>query len=260
MNAPVIFDFDDSIWLNDTSDGNKELAWIKKPQKTALICGYADLVTVGNQYLFDFAKQYNENVVIIPTLIDTDYHKPAALSRSNERVCIGWTGTATTLKQYCAAIPMLQEIKRLHGDKVYFKVIANVDVWSQDLEVKLTKWSKENEIEELSEFDIGIMPLPDDLWSKGKCGFKGLQCMALEIPVVMSPVGVNVEIIQHGVNGFLATDTLSWVESLSKLIDSKELRESVGKEGRKTVCEKYSVNAYRERFLQIFDTVKKLRN
>ncbi|MCF0207670.1 MAG: glycosyl transferase family 1, partial [Bacteroidales bacterium] len=193
--VPVIFDFDDSIWLNDTSEGNQNLAWLKHPQKTAEICRVSTLVTVGNQNLANYAKQFSQNVFIIPTTINTNYHRPSGKKSQNDRICIGWTGTQTTLKHYETAFNVLKRIKEKYGEKVYFKVIMNSTTWKSEVEdTKVVQWSAANEIEELCEFDIGLMPLPDDIWSRGKCGFKGLQCMALELPVVMSPVGVNSEI------------------------------------------------------------------
>ncbi len=111
----------------------------------------------------------------------------------------------------------------------------------------------EEEIVQLSHIDIGIMPLPNDEWSRGKCGFKGLQYMAMEIPCIMSAVGVNTEIIEHGVNGFLAHNNDEWEEYLTLLIDNSELRKTIGKQGRKTVKERYSINSQRLKYVEIFE-------
>lgn len=247
---PVIFDFDDSIWLNDTSEGNQSLAWMKKPKKTADICKYANLVTVGNQYLADYALKYNSNIFILPTTINTEYHKPIKCSDKSEKICIGWTGTTTTLKHFDTASPILKKLKEKYADKIYFKVIVNSEKWVRDIDVKFIKWSLKNEISDLCEFDIGIMPLPDNEWSNGKCGFKGLQCMALEMPVVMSPVGVNTEIISHGINGFLANSEQEWFEILCKLVENADLRKIIGKEARKTVEDSYSVHTWQDKVLK----------
>lgn len=247
---PVIFDFDDSIWLNDTSEGNQSLAWMKRPEKTSDICKYSNLVIVGNQYLADYVLKYNPNIFILPTTINTEYHKPTNCSLKSEKICIGWTGTTTTLKHYDIAIPTLKKLKEKYKDKIYFKVIVNHEKWVRDIDVKFVKWSLENEISDLCEFDIGIMPLPDNEWSHGKCGFKGLQCMALEMPVIMSPVGVNTEIISHGTNGFLAKTEQEWFDILSELIENAELRKKIGKAGRKTVEEKYSVKVWQDIFVK----------
>jgi glycosyltransferase involved in cell wall biosynthesis len=123
--------------------------------------------------------------------------------------------------------------------------------------VKGQPWKKATEVTDLEEIDIGIMPLPDDEWAKGKCGLKGLQYMAFAIPAIMSPVGVNTEIIQDGVNGFLADSEDEWFEKLSILIESFELRKKMGEEGRKTVVGKYSVKANQQLYLKYFSDLIK---
>jgi glycosyltransferase involved in cell wall biosynthesis len=254
--VPVIFDFDDAIWLNDTSDGNKNLAWMKRTKKTADICRYANLVTAGNNYLADYAKQYNPNTIVIPTTINTKHHKPFS-NKDSESICIGWTGTSTTLKHLYWILPTLNRLKKKYGEKIYFKVIVNSEKWDKQPKVKLVQWKLETEREDLAEFDIGIMPLPDNEWTKGKCGFKGLLCMAMEIPVVMSPVGVNNDIINHCKNGFLCETYDEWFDALCKLIESKDLRNKLGKNGKQTVEQKYSVNAWNKKILTVFNEITK---
>ena len=249
----IILDFDDSIWLNDVSYGNSNLKWLKNPLKTDKIISLASCVFAGNSYLAEHARKFNENVKIIQTTIDTNYHTPEKWSKEKKGVCIGWTGTSTTLKHFETAVPVLNKIKQKYGNAIYFKVIVNFEYKNNILNLSSTPWNKETEIQDLCEFDIGIMPLPDDDWSKGKCGFKGLQYMALEIPTIMSPVGVNSEIITDGCNGFLASAEEEWIEKLSALIESSELREKLGKAGRQTVVEKYSVEAWKDKYLYYFN-------
>jgi glycosyltransferase involved in cell wall biosynthesis len=244
---PLIFDFDDSIWLNDTSIGNQNLSWIKKPEKTSKICRFADVVTVGNQYLADYASKYNQRVKIFPTVIDTTYHQNTK-HHKNERLCIGWTGTEPTLKHFNTAIPVLKRLYRHYGDKISFRIIVNFPYDCRDLPVEVVQWNKSTEIQDLSAIDIGIMPLPDNEWTRGKCGFKGLQYMALEIPTVMSPVGINSTIIRDGENGFLAGEDDEWFNKLSALIESKSLRNKLGKAGRDTVKNHYSKQAWEDSF------------
>ena len=121
-----------------------------------------------------------------------------------------------------------------------------MDYYQPELNITSTQWTKETEIEELNAIDIGIMPLPDDKWSRGKCAFKGIQYMALEKPSVMSPVGVNNDIVEDGVNGFLASTDKEWVEKLSLLIESEELRQKIGKAGRDTILKDFSVDSQKE--------------
>ncbi|PIP55052.1 MAG: glycosyl transferase family 1 [Bacteroidetes bacterium CG23_combo_of_CG06-09_8_20_14_all_32_9] len=251
-NSIIIFDFDDAIWLNDTSEGNANLNWLKKPSKTASIIKIADLVLAGNAYLSQYAKRFNPRTEIMPTTIDTDYHKRIYEFQKKTSICIGWTGTSTTLKHFETIIPALKKIKTTFNKKIYFKVIVNFPYHLPELDIEATQWSLEKEIQDLSEIDIGIMPLPDDEWSKGKCGFKGLQYMSLEIATIMSPIGVNTEIIKDGENGFLASTEEEWVEKLSLLIEDESLRLTLGKKGRQTVEERYSVNALKNQYVQYF--------
>ena len=249
---PIVFDFDDAIWLNDISDGNKNLGWLKNPSKTDRIIQYSSLVLAGNAYLAQHAKIFNPHVEIIPTTIDTSYHiKTKTNFNSQKPVCIGWTGTATTLKHFQTALPVLIKLKNKYRDKIFFKIIVDVPFEVPQLNLVATIWEKEKEIEQLEDFQIGIMPLPDDDWSKGKCGFKGLQYMSLEIPTVVSPVGVNTEIVRDGENGFLASGPYEWMEKLSALIDNPELRERIGKNGRNTVLQRYSVISQQNRYIEL---------
>jgi glycosyltransferase involved in cell wall biosynthesis len=247
--SKLVFDFDDAIWHLDVSDANKKFGWLKNPGKTATIISMSDLVIGGNAYLADYAKHHNDHVTVIPTTIDTDEYVKPDVKKSNGTICIGWSGSITTIKHFESALSFLKKLKSKYGEKILIKVIGDSSYENSELGIKGLAWSKESELRELSSFDIGIMPLPDDEWAKGKCGLKGLQYMALEIPTLMSPVGVNSEIINDGVNGFLAMQENEWVEKISLLVESAELRKKMGSEARKTVVEKYSVNSQQEKYL-----------
>ena len=250
--AKVVFDFDDAIWLPNVSEGNKALQKLKSPDKIKRILPEVDLIFAGNNYLADFSRNYNQNVRVVPTTIDTNYHVPNHDNKEGT-VCIGWTGTQTTLKYLNLLKPVFKELKRKFGDKVYFKVICDTPFKLEGLEIKNEKWNKEKEIQQLEEIDIGVMPLTDDQWSRGKCGFKGLQYMAMEAATLMSPVGVNQEIIDHGINGYLVNSENEWVTYISELIENPELRKKIGQEGRKTIIEKYSVDANKHRYIDYFN-------
>lgn len=255
--ARVIFDFDDSIWLPNVSDANKNLNWLKSFSKTGKIISYASLVFAGNRYLHDYAVQFNKNVMIVPTTIDTSAYVRLPVKRSENRIIIGWSGSITTIQHFRFAEPFLHIIKAKYGDKVHIKVIGDKRYSNPQFEVEAHDWNMEAELRELSSFDIGIMPLPDDMWAKGKCGLKGLQYMALEIPTIMSPVGVNSDIIQDGENGFLASGVDEWVAKISQLIESQELRLTVGRKARQTVVEKYSFDAWKETYRDVLGQSKK---
>ncbi len=254
-SAKLIFDFDDSVWLLQKTDrsANKNLLWLKNPSKTSKIIKMSDMIFAGNQYLADYAASFNKNIVIIPTTIDIHEYQSGSEKKNSGIICIGWSGSFSTIDHFTLALPALKSIKNKYQDRVTFKVIGDGNYTNEELGIKGIAWNKQDEIKELSFIDIGIMPLPDDEWSKGKCGLKGLQYMALGIPTIMSPVGVNKLIIQDGENGFLASEKEEWVNKISKLIEDTELRMKIGEAGRKTVLENYSVDSQKSRYLKYFN-------
>jgi glycosyltransferase involved in cell wall biosynthesis len=253
--VPMIFDFDDSIWLQTVSESNKKLAFLKDASKTARIIEKAALVFAGNEFLADYARQFNNNVVIVPTTIDTDVYKPVPDVKDKQHVCIGWSGSFSTIEHFETALPALRLVKERFGGRVSFKIIGDGNYYCKDLDAQGLPWIADTEVRDLSTFDIGIMPLPDTEWAKGKCGLKGLQYMALGIPTLMSPVGVNTEIIQHGENGFLPRTEDEWIACLSELIESEELRRRIGDAGKATLEAGYATKAWDARYLQYFDEV-----
>lgn len=250
--AKVIFDFDDSIWLEDTSPGNKKWAWLKKPEKFFTSIYYASIVIAGNNYLADKAKIINKNTVIIPTTIDTDIHVPQPQLRNKEVITIGWSGSISTIKHFQSLLPVLKRIKEKYKNKIHFKILGDANYKNSEINIEAVSWSENTEVEQLNTFDIGIMPLINDEWTKGKCGLKGLSYMACEVATVMSKVGVNATIIENNVNGLLVNNEKEWFDALCKLIENKELRERLGTNGRQTVIEKYSVEANKEKYLEVF--------
>ncbi len=253
----IVFDFDDAIWLPNVSDANKNFSWLKDYAKTEKLIALSDLVFAGNTYLQNYALNHSKNVVIVPTTIDTREYIPQTKQNKSDKICIGWSGSITTIQHFNYAVPFLEKLKEKYKDKIEILVIGDSSYQNKDLGVESIDWKKNTELEDLSRIDIGIMPLPDDKWSRGKCGLKGLQYMALEIPTIMSPVGVNTEIIRDGENGFLADSEEEWMDKLSRLIESKELREKLGKSGRKTVVEHYSFDAWKEKYLEYFQALSK---
>jgi glycosyltransferase involved in cell wall biosynthesis len=248
----VIFDFDDAIWLADESSHQGLLGRLKKPRKTSAIIALADKVIAGNTYLADYALRFNENVLVIPTTIDTERYKPGDKTQDSS-VIIGWSGSFSTIKHFEEIVPVLLEIKKKYQQKVRFKLIGDANYRHHELGITGIEWQADTEVKDLQEFDIGIMPLPDNDWTRGKCGAKGLQYMGLGIATIMSPVGVNTDIIEDGVNGFLAENTEDWLRKLEKLIEFPEFRKELGVAGRKTVVEEYSVEANKEKYLALFE-------
>lgn len=250
--AKLIFDFDDAIWLPNISAANRRLSFLKRPKKIAEIIRQADLVIAGNDYLKAYAELYNRNVMVIPTTIDTRFYSSLKQHRQKETVVIGWTGSMSTIEHFRFLLPVLRRLKQHYKNKIELRLIGDPYYREVDLCVWTKAWQSHTEVDDLMSFDIGIMPLPDNAWTQGKCGLKGLQYMALGIPAVMSPVGVNRQIIQDGQNGFLASDEEEWFHKLALLIEDADLRQRLGWAGRKTVEERYSVLANQEKYLQAF--------
>jgi glycosyltransferase involved in cell wall biosynthesis len=251
--AYVIFDFDDAIWLADTSPGNLRWEWVKCPSKLFDSIRAAHQVIAGNEFLAAKARPFNPHTVVIPTTVDTDTHVPKPALRGGAAVVIGWSGSVSTVKHVERLLPVLQKLKDKYGDRIHFRIlgVAAVDFVLPDL--ICVPWTADTEVNELNRFDIGIMPLPDDEWSRGKCGLKALSYLACGIPAVVSPVGVNAEVITHGMNGFLAASDEEWLASLELLVADPSLRVKLGTAGRELVISKYSVAANAGKYLAVFE-------
>lgn len=250
LRKKYIYDFDDAIWLPNYSQSNAKFHRLKAYGKVKKIIRWADTVVVGNSFLAEYAKQYNDNVQIIPTTIDLDNVHNKVTGHQEDVIRIGWTGSHTTMEYLPQLVPTLKELEKSYPIK--FRVISNHPP-EIDLDcLEYVEWNKTTEIEDLAAIHIGVMPLKDSVWAKGKCGFKGLQYMSLQIPSVMSAVGVNTEIIEHGINGFLCNSDDDWHEILLALIQDIELRKTIGLAGHHTVKDRFSVAANTPNYLALF--------
>ncbi len=250
LGKKMVYDFDDAIWLPNTSEHNQMAAKLKWHQKVGPICKWAYKVSCGNEYLCNYARQFNPNVVLNPTTIDTEHHHNRIKNQDAAKVVIGWTGTHSTVSYLDELVPVL---RKLEEDLDFeFKVISNRP---PDFELKslvYKHWAKDTEIDDLMDFNFGVMPLTDDPWARGKCGFKALQYMALGMPAVVSPVGVNTTIVADGVNGYLCNTPDEWEAALRKLISDHQLRIEMGQKARQTIVERYSVLSNTGSFLSLF--------
>lgn len=254
QKAKIILDFDDAIWLNDVSPANYYLKWLKRPSKTKTLIKLSHLTITGNAFLAKYALQFNDHVTVFPTTIDLNYYKKNSLKPyKQEQICIGWTGSTTTIKHLETALPFLQKLQNLYGNRIHYLFISDLNPQFKNIKYEFRLWNINTEIDDLSQIDIGIMPLPDDEWSRGKCGFKGIQFMALGISTIMSPVGVNKDIIKEDENGYLASTENEWIEKLSRLIESDELRKRIGRAGRETIAKKYSCQSLSHIYVNIFN-------
>ena len=285
FNKKIIYDYDDAIWLEDPIEKGSLKSKIKYKSKISSICRWSYKISAGNIYLAQFAKQFNANVIVNPTTIDTvGLHNPKLYEQSyqnktsslgrdldqNENVddyenifseasndlskprpVIGWTGTHSTLQYLELIIPILLELEK--KQEFTFLVIANENPNFKLKSFRFIPWSKETEIVDLMKIDIGIMPLSDDAWSQGKCGFKLLQYLSLEKPTLASPIGVNTSIIDDGVNGYLCQTNQDWMTYLELLLNDATQRTRLGQSGRKKVVEEFSVLSNQNNFLSLFE-------
>jgi glycosyltransferase involved in cell wall biosynthesis len=249
--VPMIFDFDDAVFIAYRSPSNGYLSYLKFPQKTAEICRLASHVMAGNQYLADYAGKYNSHVTIVPTTIDIEKYQIEDRP-SSDVITIGWSGSYSTAQHLDTVREALIQLAK--EERFRLRVIGAPDYKLDGVDVDAIKWKSDTEVEDLRKIDIGIMPLPDDAWSKGKCGLKALQYMALGVPTICSPVGVNSTIIQDGENGFIADSQSEWIEKLKRLIHSEDLRRKLGDAGRATVERKYSPEIHVPRVFEIFES------
>lgn len=246
LNGNIVFDFDDAIYTYDAVSYGKEKKRIEKVYRPRMegILQISKLVVIENEENATFVSAFCKNILKITGPIDTDRYiskKPGHLP--SEKVTVGWIGSFSTTPYIEEMFSCLTRLVAIYPG-ITIKLIGATRFDTGGLPVIFTDWSLPTEVMELGDFDIGIMPMPDNKWTRGKGGYKLLQYMAMGIPAVASPVGINCNLIEDGANGFLASSEDEWVDKLAQLIADKDLRERMGRKGRGTVEEKYSFYHY----------------
>jgi glycosyltransferase involved in cell wall biosynthesis len=245
--VPMVLDFDDAIYLPPAHSANPLVARLKDAGKTDTLCRWARHVTVGNETLARHARRLSRAVTVLPTTIDTGSYVPSDRA-AHPRPVVGWSGSLTTLPYLADLHDTLLSLR----SRVDFELrVIGGEVRMPGLDVKCQPWRAETEVSDLQELDVGLMPLPDDPWTRGKCGLKALQYMALGIPAVVSPVGVNAEIVTNGVDGFHASTSDEWVGHLARLIGGPALRARLGAEARRTVETRFSAHVHAPRLAAV---------
>jgi glycosyltransferase involved in cell wall biosynthesis len=245
---PLVYEFDDAIWLTKNLDANRAWGFLKCSWKTKHLCRMATQVVVGSDNLAHYARRFNRRVTVIPSTVDVDHYPPRKHPETLQPVVIGWSGSPTTVEDLSSIERALRRVAA--ETRVEFRLMGG-EVEFPGLPMTARPWSLDREVEELRGYDIGIMPLPNDPWRQGKCGMKALLYMSVGVPAVVSPVGLNTAIIQDGVNGFLAADEDEWVEKLLRLIRDVKLRRELGAAGRRTVESHYSSRAQVPQVLEV---------
>jgi len=239
--VPIVYDFDDAIFLPNVSEANKAIAFLKNPGRVAQILRRSRRVIVGNEFLAAYARQHHSAVTVIPTAVDTDRFAPRTEAGDpNRELIVGWIGSPTTYPYLESLSDILREVSARHPFTLKVSG-AGQPVTMSGVKVIDVPWTLADEVSLFNTCDIGVYPLTNDDWSRGKCGFKAIQCMACGVPVVAAAVGVNREIIVDGVNGFLAATHDEWVDKLARLLVDPALRARMAAAGRTTVEERYSI-------------------
>jgi len=215
-----------------------------------------DFAVAGNQFLKSEVLRYQTRVEVIPTSIELSRYRMKESYQPRGPLTVGWLGASSTLKYLKILMPALETLYQAYPH-FQLKIVSDQFLHTERLPVIKKRWSAEEEQSDLKSFDIGVMPLSDDLWSRGKCGLKLLQYYGVGLPAVCTPVGVNRDIVEHGVNGFWARTPEEWTFHLKKLMEEEALRKEMGSKGRKKVEAGYSYEVNAPKILQVLRTVSK---
>ena len=253
-NIPVVSDYDDAIFhrYDQSRHGVVRAALGRKIDH---VMRASKVVFAGNEYLAERARKAGaERVEIVPTVLDTKAYTPGQIENPDGRVRLGWVGTPETWSSFASqyADMLSDEASKLGA---VCRLVGAVAVSRFEEPFEFLPWSEETEVASIKGMDIGLMPLPDTPWTRGKCGYKLIQYMACGLPVVASPVGVNTEIVEHGVNGFLAETQDEWRAAIRTLINNPELRMKMGREGRRKVEMRYSLQVQAPRIIKILQDI-----
>ncbi|MBI3299549.1 MAG: glycosyltransferase family 4 protein [Elusimicrobia bacterium] len=249
----IVYDFDDAIYLPNVSSANRFISPLKCFWKVAAICRWSHRVSVCNPYLVRWASAYCRDVRLIPTTVDTSYHRSSRTARPGARpLVLGWTGSHSSTRYLEVVREALYELRRQR--EFEFHVICDVDPGFPDLSgYRFVRWRLETEISDLDRFDIGLMPVPREDWAPGKVGFKAIQYSAMGIVPVVSSTGSGGEVVEDGVTGLVVdNEAQAWVRALRGLIDDRDSLAAMGGRARERIQARYSVDSQRENYAALF--------
>ncbi len=229
----LVFDFDDAIFCKSSGKESR-----RRKNGFARMVSRCDLVWTGNSFLAEKAKVFNEHVALLPTSVDVEKYD-LLVNKPEDTFDLVWIGSSSTKKHLLTVLPALEEAAEVVPN-LRLKIVADFDLQTEKLTVVPVRWSESGEAQELASAHIGIAPLPDNLFTRGKCALKVLQYMAASLPVISSASGVNKDVIENGVSGFLAADGHEWVEAIGKLAGDRSLCQSMGQAGREFCVEHFS--------------------
>ena len=227
----VIYDFDDAIMYRDNKPDKLSRKRFNAFKRTIKL---ANVIIAGNNYLADHARQFNSNITVIPTGLDIKSYKHTKNS-PDDMTRLVWIGSKSTIGYLMEIKDVLEEIGSKF-DKVVLRIICDEFFDLENMPVEKHRWYLQTQADDLAACDIGLAPLPDNSFTRGKCGFKILQYQASALPVIASPVGANAEYVHDGIDGFLVNDRAGWIEKISLLLRNSQLRRPMAeKAGQKVL-------------------------
>lgn len=252
----LLFDFDDAMFLRD-SYAARGLQDRRRLRRFAGMVRCADAVIAGNAFLAEAAAEWTDerSIQVIPTCVDPERYPLAEPVRQGEGVQLVWVGSSSTLRGLQAIAPLLEKIGR-NVPGVRLKLLCDRFLTLRHLPVLPVRWTEANEATEIASADIGISWLPDDAWSRGKCGLKVLQYLVAGLPVIANPVGVQIEMVRHGETGFLVRTPEQWIEAVRRLAEDVALRRRMGRAGRRLVETRFSVAVGAARWIRVLDRLR----
>ena len=253
FSKKMVFDIDDMIFIGHSSNANLPYSFLKGRKKPIYLMKAADHVICGTPSLEEYTKQYNNHTTVIPTTIDTNRYSPKQSYIGSTKTIIGWSGSHSTAKYLLLLKEPLQSLAK--EKDFLLKVIGDSSFIIENVKVDSIDWDLDTEREHLLSFDIGLCPMPNEEWVNGKSGGKTLLYMSMGIPTVASDVGPNSSIITNGEDGFLVQNNDEWINTILDLIHNEDLRKKVGMNARKTIEDKYSLHANKNKYLKIFKTL-----
>lgn len=236
---PIVYDIDDAIFHMYDAHPSAVVRRLLGGKLRPLV-SRAAVCLCGNDYLANYVTAAGGRAVVVPTVVDTDHVRPA-LARTDHPLTIGWIGSPSTWRYVEPLLPALLPVIARLGAR--FRVVGAGPAARGIAGIDAVDWAEAREVADLQAMDIGLMPVPDEPWARGKCGYKLIQYMACGLPGIASPVGVNSAIVDHGVDGFLARTEGEWVEALTQLAGDPAMRSRMGERGRTKVIERYSLQS-----------------
>ena len=259
LSKKIVFDLEDFVFLDGEDSGlsvNPILKLLRSKKRTINLIKFSDYVITSSPSLNDYCKELNTHnqSTFISSSIDIERFQPKNSYNNDKKITIGWTGTQSSKPYLDLLRESLLDLRKERDFELL--IISNFDYQFPEVDLKVIKWNKATEVEDLQKIDVGLYPLEQNDWVLGKSGLKALQYMAIGIPVVATDIGTSKDIISHMESGLLVSTRKDWVVALKTLIDDSLLREKIGKAAREVIVNRYSLNTIKEKYFDVLNSLK----